>query len=368
MAPKTHVVGPDAAARAEIGRNVPGVAAIAVDADGVRVERALGFADLGRRDDMTSETICNWFSMTKLVMATAVVQLADEGHLDLDAPVLDTYEPLAMLRPIERAARITARHLLAHSAGVANPMPLRWVHPADRPGPDRARFVEALLQRHRRVRFAPGTRAAYTNLGYLVLGELVTIVSREPFEDYVRAHVLAPLRMPSTDFTVSEPGRWATPHQRRLSALGLLMPVLLPRETIGPRHGRFRALRHFYVDGAAYGGLVGPASDAVRFLRAHLRDGELEGARILSTTATRSMREIVAHGRAIEVGMGWFRRGKSRSTDFVEHLGGGAGFWNCLRIYPQAGVGAVVMGNATAYDHNAIVGAVLADMSQSSPP
>ena len=95
-------------------------------------------------------------------------------------------------------------------------------------------------------------------------------------------------------------------------------------------------------------------------------DGELDGVRILSTNAARAMRTIVAHGRRIEVGMGWFRRGKVRSADFVEHLGGGAGFWTCMRIYPEAGFGAVVMGNATSYDHGAIVDAALAEMDLSS--
>jgi CubicO group peptidase (beta-lactamase class C family) len=366
MAPTTGVIGLDSAARAEVGDSVPGVVVIAVDTDGVRIERAFGSADLVRDDDMTSRSVCKWFSMTKLVTATTVVQLADDGRLDLDAPVIDSYPPLTMLRPAERVGAITARHLLAHSSGLANPIPLRWVHPADQPGPDRARFVERLLERHRRVRFVPGAKAAYTNLGYLVLGELVTAVSGETFEDYVHAHVLEPLKMSSTGFTVSEPVRWATPYQLRFSALGALMPVLVPRNIFGPRHGRFRALRHFYVDGAAYGGLVGPASDAARFLRAHLCDGELDGAHILSTTATRAMRTIVAQGRRIEVGMGWFRRGRVRSADFVEHLGGGAGFWNCLRVYPEARLGAIVMGNATSYDHNAILDAALAEMGRSS--
>ena len=215
------------------------------------------------------------------------------------------------------------------------------------------------------MRFAPGAKAAYTNLGYLVLGELVTTVSGERFEDYVHAHVLDPLQMSSTGFTVSEPQRWATPYQRRLSALGVLMPVLVPRNILGPRHGRFRALRHFYLDGAAYGGLVGPVSDAARFLRAHVRDGELDGARILSTTASRAMRDIAARGRTIEVGMGWLRRGSSRSTDFLEHLGGGAGFWNCMRLCSHAEVGAVVMGNATSYNHDAIVDAALFETNPS---
>ena len=204
MAATTGVIGLDAAARAEVGDSVPGLAVIAVDTDGIRIERAFGSADLVRHDEMTSRSVCNWFSMTKLVTATAVVQLAEDGRLDLDAPVIDSYPPLTMLRPAERVGAISARHLLAHSSGLANPMPLRWVHPADQPGPDRARFVERLLERHRRVRFAPGAKAAYTNLGYLVLGELVTAVSGETFEDYVHAHVLEPLDMSNTGFTVSE--------------------------------------------------------------------------------------------------------------------------------------------------------------------
>jgi CubicO group peptidase (beta-lactamase class C family) len=126
-----------------------------------------------------------------------------------------------MMRPAETVGAISAWHLLAHSSGLANPMPLRWVHPADPPGPDRARFVEHLLERHRPLRFAPGAEAAYTNLGYLVLGELVAAVSGQTFEDYVHAHVLEALAMADTGFTVSEPSSWATPYQRRFSALGV---------------------------------------------------------------------------------------------------------------------------------------------------
>jgi CubicO group peptidase (beta-lactamase class C family) len=144
------------------------------------------------------------------------------------------------------------------------------------------------------------------------------------------------------------------------------MPALIPRAILGPRRGRFRELHHFYVNGAAYGGLVGPADDAARFLRAHLRDGELDGTRILSPEAARSMRDIVARGRNFEVGLGWFRRGKDRPDDYVEHLGGGAGFWTCLRVYPEAGRGVVVMGNATTYDHEAIVAAACAEAASTS--
>lgn len=78
---------------------------------------------------------------------------------------------------------------------------------------------------------------------------------------------------------------------------------------------------------------------------------------ILSDGACREMQKITTRGRRLEVGLGWFRRGTRPRSDFVEPLGGGAGFWNCMRIYPARGLGVVVMGNATSYDHSSIVGA-----------
>jgi len=66
------------------------------------------------------------------------------------------------------------------------------------------------------------------------------------------------------------------------------------------------------------------------------------------------MQTIATHGRKLEVGLGWFRRGNPPNRDFVEHLGGGMGFWNCLRVHPERGLGVVVMGNATSYDHDAV--------------
>ena len=351
----------DAIAR-QVGRIVPGLSVVVASSDEVFTERGFGLADRASGTAMTPDTLCNWFSMTKLVTATAVVQLAERGALDLDAPVVRYYEPFCAMRPSSRAQQATVRHLLSHSAGVANPFPLRWVHLANETGPSAAELVERLVSKHRRLRFDPGTKAAYTNLGYLVLGEVVTRAAAQPFSEYVRANVLAPLGMTSTDFVAVADavadGRWAVPYQRRRTALSALLPVLVPRAIVGAKDERFVALHHFYVDGAAYGGLVGPATDAIRFARAHLRGGELDGVRILSEQSCRAMQTIVARGRKLEVGLGWFRRDAAPGADFVEHLGGGAGFWSCLRIFPTRDRAVVVMGNATTYDHDAVVDGV----------
>ncbi len=110
--------------------------------------------------------------------------------------------------------------------------------------------------------------------------------------------------------------------------------------------------RRFLVDGAPYGGLVGTADDAARFAQMHLNDGKLDGVRILTSDHAVEMRRITARGRRYDLGLGWFVPASQRDANppFAEHLGGGGGFFNVMRIYPSLGVGIVVMGNATKYN------------------
>jgi len=120
----------------------------------------------------------------------------------------------------------------------------------------------------------------------------------------------------------------ATGYQPRLSPMTPLYRVLLPKGIVGSPHGRFLAFNHFHVDGPAYGGLVGPVSDAARFLAPHLRRGDFEGVRLLSPESVQAMQTLQARGRKLDVGYGWFRRGAARAkAEFWEHLGGGGGFW-----------------------------------------
>jgi CubicO group peptidase (beta-lactamase class C family) len=130
------------------------------------------------------------------------------------------------------------------------------------------------------------------------------------------------------------------------------MRLLLPRWVAGEPSGRWTGFRRFLLDGAAYGGLVGTPEDAARFLQMHLRGGELDGTRVISEEAAAEMRRIAIRGKRFDLGLGWFVPTDQRSSEppFVEHLGAGAGFFNVMRMYPAAGVGAVVMGNSTKYD------------------
>ena len=133
----------------------------------------------------------------------------------------------------------------------------------------------------------------------------------------------------------------------------------------GSRHGPYLALNPFYVDGPAYGGLVGDVLDAGTFLRMHLRDGEIDGRRVLDPRTARSMRSIVHPGKPFNHGTGWFRRPTKSLGNWVEHYGSGAGFWNVMRLYPDRGLGVVIMSNSTtSYDFEPVF-ALLAGASWS---
>jgi CubicO group peptidase (beta-lactamase class C family) len=336
--------------RAAAGDRVPGIAVLVVGPDGVQAVGGAGLADLAENLPASPQMVCPWFSMTKLVTATTAMRLVERGVLDLDEPTVRHVPSMGRLRPTSRAGSITARHLLTHSAGLANPVPVRWIHPADSPGPDPEGWLDGLLARHPRLRFEPGTRSSYSNLGALMLGSAMANLTGKPFVDLVREEILEPLGMARTGFTYSaEMGAQAATgyHPRRSP-----MRLLLPRWVIGEPAGRWICLRRFLLDGPPYGGLVGPLEEAARFVQLPLRDGELDGVRILRPDVAASMRRITVRGRRYDLGLGWFRPASRRDADppFVEHLGGGAGFFNVMRIYPSLGVGVAVMGNATRYD------------------
>ena len=343
-----------------VADDVPGLSIAVVKGDRVVWERGFGFADLATSTPATPATSYLWFSMTKIVTATAVMRLAEGGKLDLDAPADEYFRGLKV---VSQPTPVTVRHLLNHTSGLANPLPIRWVRPADAPAPECSAFVGRLLAKNRRLKSMPGERASYSNLGYLVLGEVVSEVTGTDYETYVRDEILLPLGMERTGFSYPRPAGdgAATGYQPLPKPLTPLLRAALPRGVVGPRYGRYASFEPFYVKGPAYGGLVGGVDEAARFVKLHLKGGQANGARLLSAGSVAEMRRVTPRGGRRDFGLGWFRPREAggRRPAFVEHLGGGAGFWNVMRIYPEESLGVVLMGNTTSYDHGSVCDAVV---------
>jgi CubicO group peptidase (beta-lactamase class C family) len=331
---------------------VPGVAVVVVGPEGVRARATVGNADLASGIRMATDVSAPWFSMTKIATATLALRLAVEGVLEVDAPVIETVPEVEMLSPTAWARAITPRHLLQHSAGLSNPIPVKWIHPASDPAPDPDAFLATLLRKNHKLKTEPGGVSSYSNLGPLILAAVMGRKSDASFESLIQTHILDPLGMSSTGVGRAPDVTSATGYHPRWNPLR----YLLPRWVVDERSGRWVALHAFAVDGPPYGGLVGTPDDASRFLQMHLADGSFESNQILSSAIAKEMREINIEGKRYDLGLGWFRPAKRRDAEpaFVEHLGGGAGFFNVMRAYPTAGVGTVVMGNATKYDVDAV--------------
>ena len=323
---------------------IPGMSVAVASPDRLLYAGAVGYADLEDRRASTIDDEYPWFSMTKIATATTAIRLHAEGVLDVDAPI-GTYLPY--YRAHATHGHPTTRELLSHTAGLGNPLPVRWVRPADQP-PD-LDLLAGIIAKHGTPKRAVRARASYSNIGYLLAGEVIASAAGATIETCVRDRVLVPLGMDRTGYDYHQDAPRAVGYVRAPRMAVPLLRALLPSGIVGPRVQGHSALRPFLVDGAAYGGLVGTAADAVRLAAAHAAD-TTDPHPVLSHLDLDAMRTITATGKRFDHGIGWFRRptDSARTPPFVEHYGTGGGYWNAMRIYPDQRLALVAMTNTTA--------------------
>jgi CubicO group peptidase (beta-lactamase class C family) len=321
---------------------VPGLCFAVATPDDVVHADAVGFADLGDRRRATVADQHPWFSMTKIATATAAVRLHSEGLLDLDAPIT-SYLPGYV--PDRRHGCPTTRQLLSHTAGLGNPLPVRWVRPEG--SPVDPGFVDKVVAKHGSPRRPVGARAAYSNIGYLLAGQVLEAVTGRPVDECVRSTVLEPLELRSTGYAFREEKPRSVGHLRVPGVAVPFLRGLLPKGVVGRRARGYTTFRPFLVSGAAYGGLVGDVTDAVRLAAVHAAAPD-DPHPVLGPAEVDSMRTITHPGKPFDHGIGWFRRPSDVGRGFVEHYGTGGGFWNAMRIYPEHRLAMVAMANTTS--------------------
>ncbi|HUU34038.1 MAG TPA: serine hydrolase domain-containing protein [Vicinamibacterales bacterium] len=187
---------------------VPGAGIALVGVNGVEWAGGLGWADRDARVPADRDTTFRAGSISKTFVALALVQLYEDGELDLDAPVRALIPEIALDNPWEAEAPVLVRHILEHTAGFDD-MHFNETYVLNG-APDLP--LEEVLFRNpasRRVRWQPGTRMSYANPGYAVAGLIVEKVTGQPFEDVIRERIFAPLEMRSSSFSAepdADPG------------------------------------------------------------------------------------------------------------------------------------------------------------------
>jgi CubicO group peptidase (beta-lactamase class C family) len=290
---------------------VPG-AAVAVIRDGAPAYSAHGYADLEKRERITSATNFRLASVTKQFTAAAILLLAQDGKLKLDDRVRLWLPSLPVA-----AEPITLRHLLTHTSGLID---YEDVIPATLTTQLHDSDVLALLESQDRTYFLPGTSYRYSNSGYALLALIVGRASGHPFAQFLRARIFRPLGM---NHTVA--------HEEGISNVA------------------HRAFGYSEVDGAwqrtdqsqtsavlGDGGIYSSLEDLAKW------DASLYDERLLTSSSLRMAFTPSTHtdDPSIEYGFGWRITGET-----LWHSGETLGFRNVIVRYPQRRLTVIMLTN-----------------------
>jgi CubicO group peptidase (beta-lactamase class C family) len=183
--------------------NLPGLLAGIVRGGELVHVAALGQADREAGRAVTPATAFRIASMTKSTTALAILALRDAGKLALDAPLAEAIPQFASVAPATRdSAPVTVRHLLTHTAGFVTDDP--W---GDRVLGMSPASLDALIGAGTLFARPPGIAFEYSNLGYALLGRVITNLSGEPYQRFIQRTLLRPLGMTRTTFDAVEASR-----------------------------------------------------------------------------------------------------------------------------------------------------------------
>ncbi len=309
-------------------------------------------------------TVFRIASMTKSFTASAIMLLRDAGSLGLDDPAAKYVPELAEWPPAAAdAGPVTIRHLLTMTAGF----------PTDDPWGDRQQGLPLdefadLLARRVRVNWAPGTRFEYSNLGYAILGMVVTAASGVPYREFIRTRLLASLGMARTGFEAAEFAADEVALGYRRVMDGWEKVPFDPYGAFAPMGGVFSCVADLATwvagfaaafppgapEGAAGGG-GGGAAHPVR--RASLREMQLPQA----VTGWRPPDRIPGGPPPAPAyyGFGLFADEDPALGRVVSHSGGYPGFGSNMRWHLATGIGVIALGNGTYAPMSGLTGLLL---------
>jgi len=350
----TSVIEIESYIEKSVARNTPPGLSVVVVKDGrVAYNQAFGWADGPAQLPATTDTVYHWWSMTKVPTALAILQLHDAKKLNIDDPVSNYLPFFQVFLKGEPVPPITIRQIMRHTSGLPDTVPamIGWVHYEDEIY-NQTELLKQHLPHYNQLKFAPDSKAAYSNLGYIVLGAIIEKVSGMRYEEYIRNNILNPLGMENTDFlyTSQMSDKVAAGSHPMASIYTPLLPFLLDmKPLIREREGTQYWFNPFYIDVTPSTGLIGSANDAGLLTQALLAQTE-----ILSSDS--HLLFLPKGSTPTERPLGWAEYSTADRL-WVQHSGGGPGFATIMRLYPEEGLGIVIMANNTDLPREKLVDA-----------
>lgn len=305
--------------------DVAGAVVVVVKNGQVLLQKGYGHADVAKGTPVDPDsTLFRPGSVSKLFTWTAVMQLVEQGKLDLDADV-NTY--LDFKVPADGGNRITLRNVMTHTPGLEEQ--IRELIASD--PKSITPLGKALKHWVPEQIHAPGSTPAYSNYATALAGYIVERVSGEPFDKYIERHIFAPLGMRNSSFSQPLPER------------------LLKQMSKGyERASEGKAKPYEFISLAPAGSLAATGADMGRFMIAHLQDGEFNGARILGAETAQKMHSTgqASVGPLNRMMLGFYETSVNGHRA-IAHGGDTQWFHSDLQLFLDDGVGIFVSVNSS---------------------
>lgn len=309
-----------------------------------------GHSSLMSEELVNEKTTYSGFSVTKTFTALAILQLVEKKSLKLSDKVKSHLPDFAY------DSSITIQHLLNHCSGIPNPLPLKWVHSVEEHDTfNRNQFFDQIIEQHHKTKEKPDVKFRYSNIGYHLLGEVIEKVSNMRYEDYVQKYIISPLEIKQEEmsFDISNHRHHATAYQKRATFMNFLIGFLFDKKKyIHQKEGQWDAYHPIMINGTAHGGIICTPSALMIYLQSFLK----KDSKLISeeNKALLFAENISSSGQKTGMCLSWFKSQLAGKT-YHGHPGGGVGYYCEMRLYPDEGVGSIIMLNRTGVKNENIL-------------
>lgn len=306
----------------EMAQNdITGLSIALVDDQQVVWQTGFGYADLENDVRATPETVYRAGSIAKLFTAAAIMQLAEQGRIDIDRPLVEALPEFSIKSRYAHADPVTPRNVMSHYSGLPSNYLLDLY--VRNPSPHFEVVLDGLRDQY--LTFPPNKVFSYSNAGMAVLGTAVQKLSGEPYADYMARHFFAPLGMHSSQFAA---------------------------RPLAKTYEKHRPVEPYSLRDMPAAGLLSNVVDLSQFMKMQFADGTLGDRRILGEAAVREMLRAQNAQAPFAfdslVGLGWMLHGIQVPGGglVASHGGSLPDSHSMLAILPEHKLGVVVLTNS----------------------
>lgn len=338
-------------AKIEQSKQLPGFAVGIVTKDSILYQQGFGYANLATHTKFTTHTVQNIGSISKTLIAVAIMQLIDEGKLSLNTEI-NSILPFEVIHPRFKNIPITVRHLVTHTSGILDSKSYgksyvvledysadnltkkdkKYFNSIKKNQPqDLKDYLESYLVRkgklYKRKNFGtlpPGSQYDYSNVASALAAYMVEVITGKSYADYTQNNILTPLKMNDSSWKFSDIKK------ENLATVYFVNNIRIPRYTLNT-----------YPDG----GLLSSCNDLSLYLKTMMQ-GYYQDTSFLSNDAFSTMLGLQYYGKKEHTGVFW----DIAKNGNIGHNGGDPGIFTFIQFDPIKEIGWVFMTNVSAYE------------------